>query len=96
MMEKTYPKITSKALTKVQQNAHPFLDDLVRSGHSQKRPLSNVFSEKWAVQILRDPDCLKCTTKRSTIELALRWRAYGNLPTLTKITLMAAHPGLYW
>jgi hypothetical protein len=28
--------------------------------------------------------------------LALRWRADGNEPACTSITLMAAHPDLYW
>jgi hypothetical protein len=28
--------------------------------------------------------------------LALRWRGDGNEPTVTSITLMAAHPDLYW
>jgi hypothetical protein len=29
-------------------------------------------------------------------KLALRWRADGNEPTDTSITVMAAHPALYW
>jgi hypothetical protein len=36
-------------------------------------------------------------THRSRVEnLALRWRAYGNEPTITSITVMAAHLDLYW
>jgi hypothetical protein len=43
--DKKLPRFTSKALTEVQENANPFRDDLDRSGHFLKRPLSNTFCE---------------------------------------------------
>ncbi len=51
-VSKTMPASFIFCATEVQQNANPFLDDLVRSGHFLKRPLSSTFYENWRSRIL--------------------------------------------
>src|ERR1700682_5645978 len=84
--KKNLLKSLRRTFTKVQQKREPILETIRHfRSFSKKTAVQRIF-QKMGDRDLTRSHLLETRTKWLRIDLALRWRADGNLPTLTWIT----------